>query len=55
LLLLFVIIINIFIIIKILFATYFNLVKESKKLSPEAEEILKQAILKIQKELLTNA
>jgi F-type H+-transporting ATPase subunit alpha len=35
--------------------TYFNLVKESKKLSPEAEEILKQAILKIQKELLTNA
>jgi F-type H+-transporting ATPase subunit alpha len=32
---------------------FFNLVKESKKLSPEAEELLKEAILKIQQEVQT--
>ncbi len=31
-----------------------NSIKESKKLSPEAEELLKEAILKIQKETLSN-
>jgi len=30
---------------------FFNLVKESKKLSPEAEELLKEAILKVQQEV----
>jgi F-type H+-transporting ATPase subunit alpha len=30
---------------------FFNLVKESKKLTPESEELLKEAILKIQKEI----
>jgi F-type H+-transporting ATPase subunit alpha len=32
---------------------FFNLVKESKKLSPEAEELLKEAILKVQQEVQT--
>jgi hypothetical protein len=31
-----------------------NSIKESKKLSPETEELLKEAILKIQKETLSN-
>jgi F-type H+-transporting ATPase subunit alpha len=31
-----------------------SLIKDSKKLSPEAEELLKEAILKVQKETLTN-
>jgi len=34
--------------------SYFKLVKESKKLSPEAEVLLKEAILKIQQEILAN-
>ena len=32
--------------------TYFNLVKESKKLSPEAESILKDIIVKVQQQTL---
>jgi len=32
--------------------SYFELVKSSKKLSPEAEEILKKAIIKVQEEIL---
>ena len=33
--------------------TYFKLVKDSKKLSPEAETILKEAIIKIQQQTLS--
>ena len=34
--------------------SYFKLVKESKKLSPEAEAILKDAIIKVQQQTLSN-
>ena len=34
--------------------TFFNMVKESKKLSPEAETLLKSIIIKIQQEILAN-
>jgi len=34
--------------------SYFKLVKESKKLSPEAEALLKQAIVKVQQEILAS-
>jgi hypothetical protein len=34
-----------------IYLLFFNLVKESKKLSPEAEELLKEAILKVQQEV----
>ena len=33
---------------------FFNSVKESKKLSPESEQLLKEAILKVQEEIQTN-
>jgi F-type H+-transporting ATPase subunit alpha len=33
---------------------FFNLVKESKKLTPESEELLKEAIAKVQQEILTS-